>query len=469
MIKKILILFISAIPFISCNNGPKKNDCGTAWIGGKIVNPKLDYVVISHNRNVIDTIPLQQDDTFLYKVENADAGIYFLTHFEYQALFVEPGDSILAYVNTIEFDESLTYTGKGAEKNNFLMDLYLLNEQLDDKMPGFYNLSPKDFELKMDSVVATRNELFEEFNKKTTTSKKYKEVAKVAIDYGIYSKKELYITANSKKMLYDESIEIPADFYDFRKHIDYGNEALRNYYPYFRYLGYYLDNLAFDKYKSEQAFDRFSYRHNLHKIQLIDSLITNDSLKNNLMRSSVIRYLLNGENAEEEQKILDTFKGLDNNPADIREVEELALATMKLAPGNSVPNVMLLTTDNTLKDLHSILKKPTVLFFWSDQSVKQYKKIHARAAELREKYPEYDFIGINVDNHFKKWLRIVSTSGYKTSYEFQFDNFDDAEMKLLVNSPNKSMIVDKEGVILDGNTNIFSMAIEEQLLGYLNQ
>ena len=37
-------------------------------------------------------------------------------------------------LNTFDFDESLVYTGKGAKENNFLMDIYLLNEEEDEKI-----------------------------------------------------------------------------------------------------------------------------------------------------------------------------------------------------------------------------------------------------------------------------------------------------------------------------------------------
>lgn len=269
--------------------------------------------------------------------------------------------------------------------------------------------------------------------------------------------------------MYDESIQIPEEFYAFRKNIDLGNESLRNYYPYFRFLEFYLDNLSFDKYKGQAPFDRQSYTHNMHKVYLIDSLITNDSLKNSLLRNAVGGYFLNGDNAIEEAKMLEVFKKLNTSPADHRELSALGEATMKLVPGNTIPNVLLLTTDNTVKDLHSTIKKPTVIYFWSSQSTKHYRKIHSRANELRSKYPEYNFIGINVDSHFKKWVRIVKNSGYSPPFEYQFENFDDAEMKLLVNSVNKSMVINPKGVILDGNTNIFGLDIEQQLLGFLNQ
>lgn len=468
LIKHILFLF-SSLLIISCNSSSKKESCGSAWIGGEIVNPKNNFVIISHNRNIIDTVSLDDKNFFRYKIEQVDPGIYFFQHAEYQAFYVEPGDSIMLRVNTIEFDESLSYSGIGSEKNNFLMELFLLNEEVDEQMPTYYNISPTLFEHKMDSIRQARMDLFELFHHENSISEGFENTVVAAIDYGIYAKKELYISANAKKQMYDESIEIPKEFYAFRKEIDLGNESLRNYYPYYRCLGFYLDNLAFDEYKGQAPFDRQSFTHNFHKVHLIDSLVTNDSLRNSLLRTSVGRYLLNGDNAQEESKILELFKELNTNPSDHREIIPLGEATMKLAPGNLIPNVMLLTVDNTIKDLHSIIKKPTLIYFWSSQSINHYRKIHTRASELRSKYPEFDILGINVDNHFKKWMRIVDNSGYMSQYEYQFENFDDAEMKLLVNSVNKSMLVNKDGVIYDGNTNIFNLEIEKQLLGYLNK
>ena len=468
LIKKILFLFLTASTIISCNNTSHKSECGVSWIGGKIVNPRLDYVIISHNKNLIDTVALDSANSFLYKIENTDPGIYFFNHYEYQALFLEPGDSVMIYVNTIEFDESLSYTGRGAEKNNFLMELYLSNEDVDDNMLAYYTIGPKEFTTTMDSVSSSRKKLFKSFKEKTITSKAFDEVANAAIAYSIYSKKELYISANSKKKIYDESVEIPESFYGFRDSIDLGNEALRNYYPYFRCLGNYLDNLAYDNYQNKEPFDRFSFTHNKNKLIIIDSLITNTSLKNTLSRSALVRYLLNGKNVEEELHMLETFKTINTDSSDIAEVEKLASATIKLATGNEIPNVALVSTDNTLKDLHSIIQKPTVLFFWSGESVKHYRNIHTRSSELREKYPEYNFVGINIDKHFKKWVRTVQNAGYNSQFEFQFESFQDAEQKLLVNYVNKSIIVNKDLKILDGNSNIFSTSIEEQLLGHLN-
>ena len=40
-----------------------------------------------------------------------------------------PTDSVLMYLNTWDFDESLIFSGKGGSKNNFLINLYLQQEK----------------------------------------------------------------------------------------------------------------------------------------------------------------------------------------------------------------------------------------------------------------------------------------------------------------------------------------------------
>ena len=54
-------------------------------------------------------------------------------------------------VNTVDFDESLTFSGTGAARNNLLIDMFLINEAEDQQMPPMYLLTPNNFEAKIDS------------------------------------------------------------------------------------------------------------------------------------------------------------------------------------------------------------------------------------------------------------------------------------------------------------------------------
>jgi hypothetical protein len=425
-------------------------------------------VVFLKDNQVIDTVKLDSENFFKFSTGCIAPGLYSFTHNEYQIFYLEPGDSLMLRVNTADFDESLSYSGKGSAENNLLIELFLMNESENTLMPSLYRLSPAEFEKKIDSLRDVRMALYNEYDKNQKLRKGFKPIAMANIDYDYYSKKELYTSANAANPLLKPE-DFPKDFYAYRANIDFGNAALRSYYPYYRFLNRYFDNLANRKYAAPGSYmNRNSYEHNYYKIKIIDSLVKCDTLKNNLLKTSTRRYLINGKDAENEKRIVELFKQANTSPAHHAEISKLAASTMLLTPGHKIPNVLVVNYENVMKDLHSIVKRPTVLYFWSSESVKHFKNLHSRSAELKAKYPEYDFIGINTDTHFKKWKDVVRKSGYQELQEYQLENVKDAEIKLLINSMNKAIIIDKNSMILDGHTNLFSPNIEENLLGYLN-
>ena len=63
---------------------------------------------------------------------------YFRHGNENQYIYLEPQDSLMLRLNTWDFDESIVFAGKGAERNNILIDCFL-QEERDNKM--FYELN----------------------------------------------------------------------------------------------------------------------------------------------------------------------------------------------------------------------------------------------------------------------------------------------------------------------------------------
>ena len=109
------LLFILACSFLlSCNN--KDKNLITTYIGGQIINPKMDYVLLSHHDKRLDTIRLNTGGAFDFQCENLQTNLYIVKHGELQYIFIEPGDSIMFRLNTVGFDESLAFSGRGAEK-----------------------------------------------------------------------------------------------------------------------------------------------------------------------------------------------------------------------------------------------------------------------------------------------------------------------------------------------------------------
>jgi len=467
MVKKLLFSLL-ALTLVSCNN--KEAKLSTAiWVGGEIVNPKVPTVILSKDDCSLDTVLLSNSNSFLFNNKELKAGLYSFQHYEYQMFFVEPGDSLMLRVNTVDFDESLTYTGRGAEKNNFLMELFLINEKENKLLPKLYRSSPEKFDAVLDSLKTIRMGLFHDFVITYQPSEAFKEIALANINYDFYSKKELYTSANYWIHRQTSDFSYPEGFYNYRDSIAFGSKKLRSYYPYYRYLNLYCDNIAYAGYKDEARFNRNSYLHLKNKLTVIDSLITDEGLKNNLLRTNVSLYLLNEKNAKHGNAIVNQFLKLSTVEEDHKEILRLANTSMLLTPNSKIPAIKVRNINKEVVTLQDIITKKTVFYFWSSESIKHYRNIHFQAKELQKKFPQYNFIAINTDSNFSKWETIIENASYNTKYEFQFKNPKEGEHKLLLNSMNKAIIVDHKGYILDSHTGLFNSHIENELKKHLKK
>jgi len=446
---KTLLVLLTFLLLYSCSDSAIEKDKG-GWIGGEIVNPVSNYIILTKNEKAIDTIHLDSKNRFLFRLDTIEKGIYNFIHNEYQIIYLEPGDSLMIYLNTIEFDESLAFSGKGAERNNFLIEMFLYNEIENQKMPPLYQLQPEIFISKLDSMRQERLKSLDNFSKKYKPCSSFSEVAQANINYDYYAKRELYPYAHFGRNNKENINSLSDKYYDFRSEINY-------------------NNLAFELYKDQAEYNNESYLHVSNKQKLINKFVTLDPLKNSLIRTTTRLFVLNCRNADEEEQVMKLFNSISTDDAHKIELKKLSEASLKIMPGKKLPNLSLLNYDNQVNGFLSVIKRPTVIYFWSDKSINHYRNVHSKAEELKQKYPEFDFIAINTNEDQEAWKRIVQRSNYNKNNEFRFQNPSSAMDQLVINTINKVMIIDINGVILDNNTNLFSVTFEEELLGILNQ
>ena len=188
LFKKILPLLLLTI-LLSCKN-TEKDAVQTTWISGQIVNPTLDYIIFSRGNEVLDTVKLDSNNFFLYKTDKIKAGLYNFMHSETQVFYIEPGDSLLMHINTMDFDESLAYSGRGGEQNNLLMYLYLKNETENNNLPNWYTLSSEEFTHRIDSLKQLKLQEYQDFINRNDVAEDFKNAALANINYDYFIKKE---------------------------------------------------------------------------------------------------------------------------------------------------------------------------------------------------------------------------------------------------------------------------------------
>ena len=458
------------IAFITLGCNSNGNNSDFAYIGGEIINPKNKNIILYNTKGkVADTFTLDVNNRFLHKIIDLQPGLYSIRHGgEYQMVLLEPNDSIMFRLNTYDFDESLVFTGNGAKKNNYLIKTYLSNEKEAKKLVRYSKMEPEVFNSFVEERRLRRLSKFHEFLVHNKESDFFKSIIEANINYNTYADKEIYPFAyyGNNKLIHIK--DLPEEFFSHRESIDYNANHLSNFFSYNRFLSSHIENLATHNYYKHNAhhskFDRHAIDYNKSKLDLIDSIITDETIKNNLLKYKTIDYISHNHTEADANSLLDYYLTKSTNEEDQIYMKDLVSNLKLLRQGNLLPNLSIVNYNDSEHFLTSIINKPTIIYFWSSNSKMQYRNSHYMVKKLKSKFPQMDFVSINVnDNDDKFWKKIINNYNFPTISEFKFKNAKEARKTLAVNYLNKCIIVDKNGVILHPNANIFSSEFDKIL------
>ncbi len=440
------------------------------YLGGEIVNPNTNYVILSDSNGNKDTIQLDENNRFIYKIENIEDGIYFFKHNpENQTVLLEKGDSIMLRLNTIEFDESLVFTGDGARKNNFLIDIYLQNEAEREKLRrSGLRLSPLYFKKDQDSLLKPKLKAYQKLTDKYELSSLAKKITQASVIFDYYTRHELYFNSRYGIAGLDVSKELPNSFFDYRNGINFNDNELKRLYAYNRFLNYYFTNASLTNDANEYIPYKNKTENTIYKLDLIDSIVQHPYIKNNLFRRVTTNFILDSKNNIEANKVLTHYLSLSSNKKSQRELRKLSKAIAKLRPNNTLPEQQLITSKGETIKLSSLYNNSiTAFYFWSMDRKDHYTRAHTKASYLGARYPNIDFIAINTDDQqTKNWLKTIKRHHYNLNYEYEFKYPKCSSEELVIHNRNKVILVDKDGKIINANTDLFSSVFEKQLMKY---
>jgi len=475
--KFIYILLLTSLTLITCKEEAYTCNETKAFIGGEIINPNSDHLLLIKSREVIDTITLDKNNRFAYELIDFEPGLYnFYDGHETQFILIQPKDSLLFRLNTIEFDESLVYTGIGAKENNYLIDLFLETEREEDdkKILTISQLDPKPFEEKLKVIRDEKLEKLKKFKAKHKTTKLFNDIAEANINYNYYSRKEFYPFANYRKSELDIFNSLPNNFYDYRTTVDYNNTVLENYPPYTNFLKFHVTNIAFQthtEHSDEKEYDEHSVNYNLEKLQIINDRIGNEFQKNRLLHYTMIHFVDISKSDNGYDELFNSFKEKCTNEYLKRRVARTVNVYKRLSPGYKIPSVTLLDENDREVNLPSLINKPTVIYFWAAKSKVQIESSHKRAKQLKNKYPEIDFLAINTDSiSFLEQVSILNHLGIKNKeneYRFKFPK--KSKDVLSIRPISKIFLVDDNKRIINPKANMFTISFEQELMKLLNK
>jgi hypothetical protein len=445
----------------SCKRVFKEDDY-VAYFGGEILNPQEKYVLFLKDNEVIDTIYLDKNNRFMHKFDSLAPGLYTFKHNpEYQYVFFDKNDSLMVRVNTFDFDNSLVFCGRGDEKNNFLIELYLKNEADKDKMYDNFDKDVKSFIKNIDSSFAIRKSFYLKRKAEISWDENFDMVAKACLDFHHITKKEIYPYAHQFRTGENIRSKLPSNYYEHREEVDFENTLLTNYSPFIKYVSVMLNNVAL--HKDHLDLNENSLQNNIEKLNITDTLIKNQKVKNVVLNNVAMMYLLEDQNMYNNQKFIERYLQLTTDQENKKEITEIYNSVQNLKVGNRLPKIELIDSYYKPLDINSIINKPTVLFFWTSHAESHFTASHRKVIELQNKYPNYEFIAINVNDTNFNWEKGLKKYNFEGIKELHAVDFETIRQQWVITKIHRIIILNADGTIKNGFANLFDVNFEQNL------
>jgi hypothetical protein len=458
MTKKIINYIILSFLILLAASCVDKEANANTFFGGKIINPKTRFVALYSNDKLIDTLYLNNRNKFLGTYKNLDEGLYYFQHGnENQYVYLEPKDSLILRLNTWDFDESLVFVGKGAERNNILIDIFLETENERKLFYQLNKLAPLVYKNKIDSIInfklGTYNE-YKETHPKETAS--YFKILKIALTHPIYSRVERYPINHVYTSRKESFPETDSSFYAHRTDLDYNNNALMYYTPYARYITNYLYNVTYAMGHKPMK-DEFSSDFTVDLLNTIDNKISSSDSKNAFLKRTVLDHFYRKSSCNINKSAFDTFFILSSNEEDKLLIQNLLKDNKVVHKGDEIKGFKISDFTNYAINIEDFtINKNSVLLFWNKNYISK-SFISTRIPFLQKEYPLLNFAVIEIDGNNTNRIKNIDI---KNQY---FIDSKTLKNNFLTSKMHRTILVNKNGIVENGYAAISSGNIDKQL------
>jgi thiol-disulfide isomerase/thioredoxin len=431
--KKIIYLLVFAV--ISCGS-PKVAPVNYVLFSGNIENPVGETATVIGNEYTAEFL-LNEKGYFSDTLYIAAAGFYsFATGRESSVIYLNPGDSIHVSLNTNEFDETINYIGKGAEKNNYLAKKYMESELNGPSFDTFFALGEDEFMTLNNQLHTSEIDLL---MASQLTDEQFVEAEKKALKYdflvNISNYKEYHIYLSK-----DMDFEVSPEFYNKLQGFDYNNEEDYNDYASYRKIvaNHYIKSIETE----EELQSTFA------AINMIES----EEIKNDLLNN--FRYSFSPAHPE-----LDTFYKLLMETSTDTAFEAALSAKYDiikdLTPGNTSPSFNYPDRNGnevSLEDLRGKYVYVDVWATWCGPCKREIPSLKELTAEFKGK--DIAFVSISIDERkdYDKWTAMLDEKEMEGIQIFADNDWKSDFVKAYnIQGIPRFILIDKEGVIISAD------------------
>ena len=446
---KYIIPFI-LITLIGCESKRKSDH---TYFGGKIINPKGKYVLLSDYDGFSDTIKLKDDNSFSKKYNSLKEGVYYFKHGnEHQFVYIQPNDSILFRLNTWAFDESLVFGGTSlaASRNNILIETFLENEREAKILRKISKLPVTEFKTKVDSLLATKSiKLNDYVYDNAENSERFLNLFNIALTHQAYAEFENYATDN---IIDKNQQELPSNYYAYRDSISTSLDSLMLFQPYSEYVIANLYNKVYSKGLKNNT-ESFT----MELLSDIDKTIADEEVKNRLLFNTTVKHFFSESCHYNNKKVLFTFFKLSSSIEDKKEIQRLINDTKALKDGQDLPSFSILDATGEMHDIKDLVKNKKTVIYFRTHKYSSNDWVASRINYFSKKNPDVNFLVVSSCEKPRCFTKKIPISK-------QLNLPADSKARdFLTSNFSRLIIIDEKGKVANSFSSLSSNKLNQQL------
>jgi len=451
--KKVL-LFLPFLLLFACQNQPAEQEAKpvepiSTSFKGQIENADGGELnlMIGEEKTTVTVDENGQFSGSLMMTEPAFATIQYQR--ERTGLYLEPGDALDITFDTKEFDETITYTGNGAEENNYLAKKALMEEEMMSDWRAVFGAEKEDFIATMDE---SKTKLLANFKESTTSE------ANMNSDFVAMEKQNILLGDANNRMMYPEYYaylkkgdepEMDANYYDFLSKINLNNESMLQMASFKNFVQSFVNHKASEI--AGEADDKFATPN--ASLAVISQNFKNQEIKNHAYHQ-LMNGLLYEHGADIPQNIVMTFKKECKNEDFQKEIMEEYDKWTAVAKGKDAPGWNYEKTDGKFVALDDLKGKVVYVDVWATWC----GPCKAEIPHLEELVEEYEgkgkiaFTSVSIDKNKDAWLKMVEEKEMKGVQVYADKAWESSICNdYLIKGIPRFILIDEEGKVIDAN------------------
>ncbi len=361
-------------------------------------------------------------------------------------MFIEPGDRLYMFFNTVTFGKTLKFSGQGSDNNNLLAQLYAKYEE--PKLKKGQPMSPPmEYRYQADRERREKLDMVLDYLLNHNVTREFAQYINAKVEYGwaidLFDYPFKYAMATSMELVRN----LPESYYSFMNDVSVYNDEVVDLPLYFNFIGSYISY----RFKHSGASSAVSREGKYAKKY---EFIRNE-LQGRPMYIALAKCLLDGIEYGKIEYITGKYmEYVKENP--YKEYNDVVISAFekasKTGAGRPAPSFRLRTPEGKMISLEDLQGKTLYVDFWATWCAPCISELpHSQKLKSQFAGTNVEFVYISVDDDIPSWTNFIDRRMLMGLHLNMNGLKCETAKAYNLSAVPRYMIIDRNGIIVDSN------------------